>query len=110
MAVPLNVFKTFTAQLTTTPENIYTTPSGVTSIVLMAQVANITTSSSKVTALHVDGAIETELVKDFDVPPNDATSATVGKLILESGQSFKASAQGNNQLKVTLSVLETLNA
>jgi hypothetical protein len=110
MAVPLNVFKTFTAELTTTLDQIYEAPEGVTAIVLMAQVTNVTTSSSKATVVHAGGGIDTELIKDFAIPPNDATSATTGKLILEAGQSVKASAQGDNQLKITLSVLETLNA
>lgn len=110
MAIPLNVFKTFTAELTTTEDTVYTAPSGVTAIVLMAQVANVSGAASKVTALHVDGAVETELVKDFAIGPDDSTSVTTGKLILQAGQSIKASAQGNEQLKIVLSVLETLDA
>lgn len=110
MALALNVFKTFTAELTTTEETVYTAPQGVTSIVLLAQVANLTSSSTKVTAVHAAGAVETELVKDFAVAPNDAVSLLTGKLILEAGQQLKAAAQGNGQLKITMSVLETLNA
>lgn len=110
MALPLNVFKTFTAELTTSPSAVYTAPAGVTAIVLMAQVSNVSGSASKVTALHVDGAVETELVKDFAVGPDDAVSIVTGKLILQAGQLLKASAQGNNQLKIVLSVLETLDA
>jgi len=110
MAVPLNVFKTFTAELATTLDDIYVAPEGVTTIILMAQVTNITTSSSKATVAHFGGGIDTELIKDFFIPPNDAVSAITGKLILEAGQKLKASAQGQNQLKITISVLETLNA
>jgi len=110
MALPLNVFKTFTADLTASQQTVYTAPAGVTSIVLLAQVANLTTSASKVTALHGDGSTDTELIKDFPIAPNDAVSVVTGKLILESGHSIKATAEGVDQLKITVSVLETLDA
>lgn len=112
MATPLNVFKTVTAELTTSNEVLYTAPTGFTGIVLMAQITNVTGSGATTTFSHfkTSGAIETELVKDFDVAPNDALSALTGKLVLEDGDSVKGSASVNGTLKITLSVLESLNA
>jgi hypothetical protein len=105
----LNVFKTVTAQLTTTNELIYTTPSGYTGVVLMAQVSNVSNVTSNVTFILNDNTSNTELLKGFEIPRNDAISATVGKLIIESGNSVRAFAGANNQLKITLSLLESAN-
>ena len=109
MASVLNVFKTVTASLTTSPATLYTAPTGYTSVILMAQISNVTTSSAKVTFSHYDGSTTTELLKDFAVPSNDAVSATTGKLVIETNHSIKASSDTGSALKVVLSVLETLN-
>lgn len=105
----LNVFKTVTAQITTSNDPLYSAPAGRTSIVLMAQVSNLTSSVKHVTVSHVDGGTTTELLKDFAIPGNDAVSATTGKLVLEEGQSIEASADVGSSLKIVLSILETLN-
>lgn len=112
MATPLNVFKTVTAEITNTNEAVYTSPAGNTGIVLMAQLSNITTETGTVTFSHFRSATntETELVKDFLIPGNDATSLITGKLIIESGDSIKIIASDNNKFKLVLSVLESLNA
>lgn len=105
----LNVFKTVTSELTTSSTTIYTAPAGKSSIILMAQISNITSSSQTATFLHVNGTTETELIKNFGIPGNDAASATTGKLVLEEGNSIKVSASANNSLKIVLSILETSN-
>jgi hypothetical protein len=111
MASALNVFKTVTSELTTSDVEIYKAPTGFTGIILMAQVANVSSTDSGVTFSHVDGnSISTELVKDFLIPPNDASSVVTGKLILEDGSSVTAKASEGNTLKITLSILESLNA
>jgi hypothetical protein len=108
MATPINTFRTITATLTQTPQELYTTPAITSTIILMAQVANVGTSPATITASHVDDAeTETELVKDFVVPVADAVGILVGKLVLQSGQKFKASASTDTDLKITLSLLET---
>lgn len=107
--VPLNTFRTVALPLTTTANTIYTTPNLTTTIVLMAQVSNISSDTSNVTFLHVSVSnTETELVKGFEIPPNDAASVLTGKLILETGQKIKVSAGHNGRLKLVLSLLETL--
>lgn len=109
MADTLNIFRTVTAEVTTTPTTLYTAPAGYTSIILMAHVSNISSSTKTVTFAHYSGSTTTELLKDFSVPANDAVSATTGKLVLETGSSVKASASNNNAVKIVLSILETLN-
>jgi hypothetical protein len=105
----LNVFKTVTAVLTTSPASIYTAPAEKSSIVLMAQISNTSSTAATATFVHVNGVTETELIKDFGIPGNDAASATTGKLVLEQGQSIKVSANVNEALKIVLSILETSN-
>ena len=112
MATPLNRFKTVTTELTTINSIVYTAPTGFTGIILMAQVSNVTNSAETVTFSHYDtsATTETELLKDFEIPGNDAASMITGKLILEDGDSVKAFAGANNNLKLTLSILESLDA
>jgi hypothetical protein len=124
--IPLNTFKTKTAILTTnTTATIYTAPIGVTTIILMAQISNISTQTQTVTFAHhrnlpvlpdsqgngaQDPNVTTETVKDFQIPANDAASVLQGKMVIESLDSVRASASDDNVLKVTLSILETANA
>ena len=124
--IPLNTFRTMTKTLdTNTSATIYTAPIGVTSIVLMAQVANIDTIDRSVTFLHhrnfrvlpnaqgnngQDANIDTELVKGFLIPPNDSASLISGKMIIESQDSIRAYADSTGTCKLILSILETANA
>jgi endoglucanase Acf2 len=108
--VPLNAFKTVTAAVTSTPTNIYTTPAGVTGIVLGTQVANITSSgSATITAWHVRGVVSNELVNTFEIPYSDAVSVVAGKLVLESGDTLRVQGSANGALRITLSILESAN-
>jgi len=110
MATALNVFKTVTAEITTSDTTLYTVPPDVTTIILMAQITNLTNTVPKVTFWHEDALFNvTELIKDFSVPKNDAVSGLVGKLVLEPDFTLHAQASANNTLKITLSVLETSN-
>jgi hypothetical protein len=105
----LNIFKTVTAVLTTSPATLYTARPGYAGIILMAQVSNITASTKTVTFSHYNPitTTATELLSGFSIPPNDAVSATTGKLVLEIGQSVTAFASANSSVKVVLSILET---
>ena len=123
--IPLNTFKTKTVILSTaTNSTVYTAPVGVTSIVLMANIANVTTSSGLVTFAHhrnlpvlpdaqgnggQPANITTELVKDFEIPSNDAGNMIPGKMIIESLDSIRAYASKEGSFKLTLSILETAN-
>ena len=112
MASPLNTFKTVTSELTTTNDVVYTAPNGITAIILMAQATNVTNTVEQVTFSHLDtdASEETELVKQYEIPPSDASGLITGKLVVESGNSVKAFCSSNSAMKLTLSVLESLNA
>jgi hypothetical protein len=111
MAIALNVFKTKTAEITTTETSIYTAPVGKSAIILMAQIANITNTSGTVTVSHYYSGTSTttELIKNFSVPGNDSASAVQGKLVLEEGHELKVTASDDNKFKITLSILESVN-
>ena len=124
--LPLNTFKTKTAVVSTsTTSTVYTAPIGVTSIILMTQLANISTQTHIVTFEHYrnlpvlpdaqgNGAqpssTVTKLLREFAVPPNDAASMTTGKMIIESLDSVRCYADADGVFHLTMSILETANA
>lgn len=124
--LPLNTFKTKTAILTSsTTATVYTAPIGVTAIILMTQVSNVSTETHLVSFSHhrnlpvlrdaqgngaQPGNVTTEMIKDFAIPPSDAASMTTGKMIIESLDSVRCFSEVGGVLKLTMSVLETANA
>ena len=126
--LPLNTFKTKTAVLgsnTGTHAVVYTAPIGVTSIILMAQVANLTTETHYVNFFHYRnrpiladsqgngaqaGNTYSPLVVSFGIPANDAGSPLSGKMIIEQLDKIVAYADTTSTLQLVLSVLETANA
>jgi hypothetical protein len=135
--LPLNTFKTKTSVLTssTTYTNysgigpststVYTAPIGVTAIILMAQVSNLTTGTQLVNFLHhrerpvlADAQgngyqaanTDSALVKDFAIPSGDAGTPLTGKLIVESLDSVRAYSNNEGSLQLVLSILETANS
>jgi hypothetical protein len=123
--IPLNTFKTKTAILTTvSTATVYTAPVGVTSIILMAQIANLTSATQYVSVSHyrnlpvladAQGLGEqlantiSPLVKDFAIPEKDSASVLTGKLIIESLDSIRASSLNSGTCQLVLSILETAN-
>lgn len=133
--IPLNTFKTKTKLLVSSSyetaistssqaTTVYTAPVGTTAIILMAQIANISSSTQTVSFLHYRkrrvlnnaqgfggqaGETASVLVKDFVVPANDAASVLTGKLIIEELDSIRAYATSTGTCQLVLSVLETAN-
>jgi len=133
--IPLNTFKTKTTKLTSstaytnwtpgyTTSTVYTAPIGVTAIVLMAQVANISTQTQYCSFMHhrnrpvlrdaqgnggQDGNIDSYLVKEFAIPSGDSAAVLTGKLILEQLDSIRAYTTATHTLQLVLSILETAN-
>lgn len=123
--IPLNTFKTKTTLLSeNTTATVYTAPIGVTSILLMSQIANNSTMTQYVSFIHhrrrpilpdAQGnnaqAPNTDsiLVKDFAIPANDAASVLTGKLIIESLDSIRAYSSTTATCQLVLSILETAN-
>ena len=109
MALPLNVFKTVNVVANTSATEIYTAPTGYTGVVLLAQAANIDTASHDVTFSHKRSSTVTELTKSTPIPGNDALAMVTGRLVIEPGDKLVLSASDGTNIKVTVSLLETLN-
>ena len=113
MALALNVFKTVTTIVSTSPVGIYTAPVGYTGVVLLAQVANIGATSQDITFSHqrtsAGIAVTTRLAKNFPISGNDTSNLLSGKLVLESGDALILSGSNGSNLEFVGSVLETLN-
>ena len=110
ITVPLNTFRSLSSNLTTTSTLLYVAPTEVTSIILMAQISNTSDSVANVTCYYkANNQPEVELVKQYAIPPHDASTVLTGKLVLEQHQGFYAMAGDNNKLKIVMSVLETSN-
>jgi len=111
-AVALNTFKTIRKSITTSTVEIYTCPVGVSAIVLLAQVTNITSdTTSQVTAIHSrpsESPTGYKFANDAYVAPNDSINLVPdGRLILETNDAIKVQASANDQLNIVLSILET---
>jgi len=124
--IPLNTFKTKTANLgTNSTATVYTAPVGTTAIILMAQISNISTTTQVVSFAHhrnipilqdaqgngaQPGNVDTFLAQNFEIPPNDAASILTGKLIVETLDSIRCYATNSGTTQLVLSVLETANS
>ena len=125
---PLNTYRTVAGIVSTTNEEIYRTKTGYTSIVLYAQVANVGTGIGTVTFYHQREnrsqsgitTVQTELIKNGIVPPNDALVLLDGRLVLEKtslktdsirivGIGTTVTSPNQVPMKYTVSILETLN-
>jgi hypothetical protein len=109
MALKLNNYKTITEVVATSPTVVYTAPTGYTGVVLLGQIANISSTSYDVTLLHRRGGTDTEIVKDFPIAGNDTINLISGKLFLETGDQLVLSGSDATNLKFISSILETLN-
>jgi len=133
--LPLNTFKTKTTLLTssttytnyanTGTSTVYTAPIGVTAIVLMAQITNLTTVTQSVSFIHHRNRpvlsdaqgngyqapnTDSFMVKDFLIPEGDAGTPLTGKMIIESLDSIRAYASTTGTVQLVLSILETANS
>jgi hypothetical protein len=123
--LPLNTFLAKTAVLTTnTTASVYTSPIGITSIILTAQIANLTTVTQAVSFAHYrfrtilpdaqgfggqPGQTQSLMVKDFQVPPGDAALVLGGKMIVEELDSIHAYAVNSGTCQLVISLLQTAN-
>lgn len=94
MAVaPLNKFLTIAVPVAPGEQTVYTTPVGVSAIVLYAQVANVGvntyptitfTHRRKSTSARTSGnARNIRVIKEAEIPPNDSLIIIDGRLVLE---------------------------
>lgn len=118
--VPLNTFKTLTHAVTddaislpSAPPSatlVYTTPIGVSTVVLLSQFTNYTATDRTVSAVIYRGAAYSWLIKDLTIPANDAGTFLTGRLVLEEGNRLYVRASAASALNFVFSYLETANA
>jgi len=109
MALALNIFQTVTAVVSTSPTEVYTAPVGYTGVVLLAQVANIGETSEDITLIHRRSSTDTEMLKNYPIGGNDTANLLSGKLVLENGDKLVLFGSNETNLKLVVSILETLN-
>lgn len=113
MALALNVFKTITKVVSTTPEKVYTAPVGYTGVTLFCNIVNSGNSTYDVSISHertVSGiAVTTPIHIQRPIPSKDSFKPFYGKFVLESGDSLIAYGSNGTNLKLIASVLNTLN-
>ena len=97
----LNRFQTVTLEVSTSEQTVYTAPTGYTAIVLYAHIANYGSDESTVTMKHIRSSVETEIIKNANVPVADAFVPMSGKLVLETSDSLKIQSSVNSTLKVS---------
>jgi hypothetical protein len=94
MAVaPLNKFLTIAVPVAPGEQTVYTTPTGVSAIVLYAQVANVGVNTyPTITMTHrrkstsqrtVGNTRNIRIIKKAEIPPNDSLVIVEGRLVLE---------------------------
>lgn len=114
-SIALNKFRTIRVAITTQMVGIYTCPIGVSSIIILSQVTNISSGNSlgkyNVTAVHsrsIENPADYKIANQLTIPPNDGINLIPdGRLALETNDVLKIQANENNTLELILSVLET---
>jgi len=107
--VPLNTFKSTTATVTSSDVLVYQAPIGVSTVVLLAQFVNTGASTGAVSANLYRAGSNTEIIKGFEIPENDAGSILTGRLVLEEGNRLYVRSTSGS-FKFIFSYLETANA
>jgi len=111
--LPLNKFRLIATTLDSGSTIIYRENLDVASIVLSAQITNVT-SSMQATSVKIlkSGSAEGEeiaLMKEALVPPNESLNPISGKIVLERYDGFVVTSAESGSLQVVLSILENAN-
>jgi hypothetical protein len=112
-AVALNKFVTIRARATTQTVGIYTCPIGVASIITLCQATNVseggTAGTYSITGIHsrTDGGAF-KFANAEEIPVNDSLNLFPdGRLAMETNDVLYFSSNGNQQIDLILSILET---
>jgi hypothetical protein len=112
-AVALNKFVTIRSRATTSSVGIYTCPIGVAAIVTLCQATNVSegldAGTYTITGIHsrTDGGAF-KFANEEEIPVNDGMNLFPdGRLALETNDVLYFSSNGNQQVDIILSVLET---
>lgn len=111
-AVPLNKFRSIRSKLTTNLVGIYTCPIGVSAIITLCNVTNVSSGNDldtyTVTGIHSRGTSGFNFANQEEIPPYDSMSLFPdGRLALETNDVLYFSSNSDDKLDLILSVLET---
>jgi hypothetical protein len=130
--VPLNLFRRKSITLTTNPVKVYEAPIERAGIIITALATNLTNVPQTITAGLSTGSYTTnddngnplqvqstyfDIIKDFELAPNDAANIVVNKMVMFQGDIFVSSCGSNYYptgstnptVNLTLSLLEAVN-
>ena len=110
--LPLNKFRLITSSLATGNNTIYREDLDVASIVLSAQITNLTNQTYKVSVLIQKGVGGgyTTLAHSASIPPEESFNPISGKIVLERNDGFIVYTPAPaGSLDLVLSVLENAN-
>jgi hypothetical protein len=111
---PLNYFLRKSQAVTTIPTIVYTVPFERAGILITALASNLTNTTQTVnvslSTTSVAGS-NFDILKNFQLPPNDTTNVVINKLVLGEYDNFIISAPNAplGSVNITLSVLESVN-
>jgi hypothetical protein len=111
--IPLNRFINTALKVTTSEQQVYTTPNNISSIILSALCSNRTANEVTVTLKlrKIVNSIETDyfLASNIPIPPNDVLSVIAGRLVLTQGDRLFISTNTNNAVDFIMSLNESAN-
>jgi hypothetical protein len=110
--IPLNFFRRVSKAVTNTDQPIYTCPDERAGIIISAYATNTTNTTQTVNVkLSTDGVTSSmyTIVSALPILPNDAVNVTINKIVLGEQDVFIVSAENNNAVNITLSILESIN-
>ena len=107
--IAINNFRTVTETVPLSETDLYTSPTGYTSVFLLAQCVNVGTSTHTITFFFKRGATSAPIVTAFPIPAGDTVNLLPGKLVLETGDKISISGSNATDLRFLVSILETSN-
>lgn len=109
--LPLNKFRLLAKTLNSGSNLIYSQSLNVSTIVLSAQVTNVTSSMQLIDVYVVkSGSLNRATVlHSGSIPPNESLNPLAGKLVLEQYDSMYIQTANSGSLETVLSVLENAN-
>ena len=111
-SLPLNRFRLITTTLTSGSNTIYQENLDVSTIILSAQVTNVTATTKRVSVGNTKSGYTGNtitLLKNAAIPAEESLNPFGGKVVLERNDSLTMTTNETGTLDVILSVLENAN-
>ncbi len=102
-------FKSFSFNLSTAPQTLYTVPNNIVAVVILCQAANVSDTNQSVTLTRHDAIrnLDADLAPAVVVPSSSAIALLTGKLALMSGDILSSFCATDSAVDLTITVMET---